>query len=356
MYNLDRHTWQPKLHKKTDYMYIGWNEKDQLRSLYYSGRDWKHWHRREQEIDETMGCMGPCRFMSAKTFWDLGGCDEKHGSWGSEGIEWACKAWLSGGKMIVNKKTWFAHWFRGSDGGFPYRITSGDVNRARRHAENMWLKNKWEGQKYPFAYMINKFNPPTWDNYGKGVFIHVPKTAGLSVEKALNLEVLRNKPERWNGKTHVSFGHVVDRRIPHDLTDKFVFSFVRNPYDRAVSNWRYSTKGEITFKQYLKNLDKMHWHHRMAQAAWHRKKVDFVGKFENFEEDLRHIAKILNIELGDIPHVNASKHGPYWAYYDTECRDIVRERFKEDFEKYGYVDNLLQQQPCCEGHSEGCTG
>lgn len=169
MYNLDVHNWTPKFHKKTDYMYIGKNEKNQLRSLYYSGREWKKWHNKEELLGETMGLMGPCRFMSADTYWKLGGCDERHGSWGSEGIEWACKAWLSGGRLIVNKKTWFAHWFRGSDGGFPYHITQRDVDKARTHAENLWLNNAWEGQVRPFQWLLAKFSPPGWterDIYG----------------------------------------------------------------------------------------------------------------------------------------------------------------------------------------------
>ncbi len=167
MYNLDRHTWTPKLRKKTDYMYIGFNERGELRSLYYGGEQWKEMHRRPELLDETMGMMGPCRFMSAKTFWDLGGCDEGHGSWGSEGIEWAMKAWLSGGRLMVNKKTWFAHWFRASDGGFPYAIKQSDIDKARMYAENLWLQDKWPGQKRPFKWLIEHFNPPGWDNYMK---------------------------------------------------------------------------------------------------------------------------------------------------------------------------------------------
>lgn len=165
MYNLDRHKWLPKKHKKTDYMYIGFNERGELRSLYYGGEMYKEMHRRPQLLDETMGMMGPCRFMSAKTFWDLGGCDEGHGSWGSEGIEWAMKAWLSGGRLMVNKKTWFAHWFRASDGGFPYKIHQSDIDKARVYAESMWLQDKWPKQKRSITWLIEHFNPPGWDNF-----------------------------------------------------------------------------------------------------------------------------------------------------------------------------------------------
>src|SRR5512146_502712 len=51
MYNLDTATWTPKLHKRTDYMYIGFNEKAELRTLYYDRQP-----DNEREIDETMSC------------------------------------------------------------------------------------------------------------------------------------------------------------------------------------------------------------------------------------------------------------------------------------------------------------
>lgn len=45
-----------------------------------------------------------------------------YGSWGNQGIEVACKTWLSGGRVLVNHNTWYAHMFRtqGAEFGFPY--------------------------------------------------------------------------------------------------------------------------------------------------------------------------------------------------------------------------------------------
>lgn len=198
MYNLDVKTWLPKLKKRTDYMYIGFNEKNQLRSLYYSGNEWKRQHRKTEELDDTMGCMGPCFFMHKDRFWELGGCDEGHGSWGSQGIEVACKAWLSGGRLVVNKKTWFAHWFRAGDGGFPYPISQSDVDGARIYAENLWLQDKWPLQKRQFGWLLEKFNPPGWENYMKRV--PEDKKTALNVEMYHHIHVQRNHP-KWKGAT-----------------------------------------------------------------------------------------------------------------------------------------------------------
>jgi cephalosporin hydroxylase len=170
MYNLDVETWTPrfgddyekavKYGKLTDYMYMAINDKGELRAKYYGGNYRKKWDKNKL-IDETMCCMGPGFFMHRERFWELGGCDESHGSWGQQGIEVACKAWLSGGKLMVNKKTWFAHWFRASV-GWPYEIRQKDIDTARTYSKNLWMNNKWEKQTRTFEWFVEKFNPPGW--------------------------------------------------------------------------------------------------------------------------------------------------------------------------------------------------
>ena len=103
--------------------------------------------------------------MHKDRFWELGGCDEGHGHWGQQGIEVACKAWLSGGRLVSNKNTWFAHFFRGGgvpDGhksGFPYSISQRQVDRARSYSEDLWLNNKWEKRQRTMEWFVKKFNP-----------------------------------------------------------------------------------------------------------------------------------------------------------------------------------------------------
>ena len=121
-----------------------------------------------------MCCMGPGWFMHKDRFWELGGCDEGHGGWGQQGVEVALKAWLSGGALMVDKRTWFAHWFRGGEQplglgkGFPYRITGRDQENARKYSRNLWLGNKWPQQTRTIEWLIEKFQPPTWTKNGNG--------------------------------------------------------------------------------------------------------------------------------------------------------------------------------------------
>jgi len=112
------------------------------------------------DICDVMTSLGACFFMERERFWELGGLDEDHGSWGNFGIEIAFKSWLSGGRHIVNRRTWFAHLFRTrADFSFPYQISGADQDYARRYSRNLWMGNRWPGQTRPLSWLIDKFAP-----------------------------------------------------------------------------------------------------------------------------------------------------------------------------------------------------
>jgi glycosyltransferase involved in cell wall biosynthesis len=116
------------------------------------------------DLVETMSIQGSCFLVTRDKYFELELCDENHGSWGQQGVEVALKTWLSGGRVIVNKKTWYAHMFRtqGGDFGFPY--PNPGIARAREYSRNLWLMNSWDKAKYPLEWLIEKFAPvPDWD-------------------------------------------------------------------------------------------------------------------------------------------------------------------------------------------------
>jgi len=163
MYNLDIETWKPKFHKLTDYMYISSPTAEKpFRAEYYTGSEYRRVHSNPKLIDDTMACMGPCWFMHKDRFFEQGGCDEGHGGWGGMSVEVSLKAWLSGGSLKVNKKTWFAHYFRGGV-GFPYHISGHDVDKARKYSQDLWLNDKWDKATRKLQWVVDKFQPPTWE-------------------------------------------------------------------------------------------------------------------------------------------------------------------------------------------------
>jgi len=153
------YVWKPRLHKKTDFMYFDKNLKVQY---------WYRYTKRPEakgDIVDIMNGVGACWFQHRDRFLELGGLDEEHGSWGQVGVEVGCKAWLSGGRHVVNRKTWFAHMFRTTkEFTFPYQIKGSDQENARKYSRDLWTNDKWPQQKRSFKWLLEKFAPvPTWE-------------------------------------------------------------------------------------------------------------------------------------------------------------------------------------------------
>lgn len=122
-------------------------------------------------IADTMSCIGCCFLMDRRRFKRLGGMSEGHGSWGAYGTELACKAWLSGGRIVTNLDTWISHLFRtgnfGKDGesSWPYPIDQRDIDKARKFSRDLWMNNAWPQQTRPLSWLVEKFWPvPGWDD------------------------------------------------------------------------------------------------------------------------------------------------------------------------------------------------
>lgn len=128
----------------------------------------------QQPIHDTMCLLGACWAIRRERYFELNICDESMGSWGNQGVEVACKTWLSGGELKVNQHTWFAHFFRVGGLGFPYP-EGGRKERAVARSKALFLENKWDKQVYPLSWLIEKFAPvpdfgdnsPVWQQVKK---------------------------------------------------------------------------------------------------------------------------------------------------------------------------------------------
>jgi glycosyltransferase involved in cell wall biosynthesis len=164
-------------------MRIIWNPKTNPQSTaYYFDKDlhfqyWNHWGKRQTgDLTETMSAQGSCFMITKKRYLELNICDESWGSWGNQGTEVALKTWLSGGRLVVNRKTWYAHCFRtqGGDFGFPYELSGREVEHARQCSRDIFLNNKWDKAIHPLSWLIDKFKPPTWEikSMSKGIIYY----------------------------------------------------------------------------------------------------------------------------------------------------------------------------------------
>lgn len=157
----------------------------------------QYWGDRKPEGDlvETMSIPGSCFMLTREKYLELDICDETYGSWGQQGVEVACKTWLSGGRMMVNKKCWYAHMFRTTkEFTFPWPASGSAQEKARELSKDIWFNNKWPKAIHDFKWLIDKFSPvPGWEEITKGIVYYTdneldPKIMKLCQDQLMKIE------------------------------------------------------------------------------------------------------------------------------------------------------------------------
>jgi glycosyltransferase involved in cell wall biosynthesis len=109
-------------------------------------------------LQETMSLQGSFFMCTREKYWSLGLCDESWGSWGMQGSEVALKTWLSGGRVLCNFDTWYAHLFRTQSGfSFPYPQSGRGQHDAIKICQDLFYTNSWDKQKYKLGWLLKKF-------------------------------------------------------------------------------------------------------------------------------------------------------------------------------------------------------
>lgn len=174
-YNIDDEKWE-RGNKITDYMYLSRPERRPPDNPHFwehgfHGILWKEKNRDEElkkkEIDDLMSFQGSCWFMPKKLYDDIGGMEiGTYGYFAQEAQELGNKVWLSGGRVIRNKKTWYAHLHKGKKYGRGYFLSSREIQKSAEATLDIWMNNKWEKQIHDMKWLIDKFSPvPGWENF-----------------------------------------------------------------------------------------------------------------------------------------------------------------------------------------------
>lgn len=108
-------------------------------------------------IDETMLFQGSCYVMSRK-HWDwLGGLQtDGYGEFAQEAIEISLKTWLGGGKVMVNKNTWYAHKHRRF--GRVAKVPSQSIRDGNTFSRDYWLNNRWPDRQHDLQWLLERFS------------------------------------------------------------------------------------------------------------------------------------------------------------------------------------------------------
>lgn len=167
--------WKPRFSKKSNYYRF-----DKTLHFQYWGAFEKRPGVKENDVVPIMSAQGSCFMLTREKYWELDICDERSAGksgWGQQGVEVALKTQLSGGVLVVNKKTWYSHMFRtqGGDFGFPYPISGSEQEFARSFSRDLWLNNKWPLAKMTFEQFLEKWYPiPDWHDERQATEKSVP--------------------------------------------------------------------------------------------------------------------------------------------------------------------------------------
>jgi hypothetical protein len=154
-----------------DYMYLSYPDSapDDFGKSGLNGKVWEEKNRNPELkqilIDDLMSAQGSCWFMKKNYFNELELMDEEnYGTFWNEFQEIGLKCWLSGGRVIVNKKTWYAHLHKGKKYGRGYNLDHKQLDIGATHTRKWFnFKEAWHKQTLPLPWLIEKFWPvPTW--------------------------------------------------------------------------------------------------------------------------------------------------------------------------------------------------
>lgn len=209
----------------------------------------------------------------------------------------------------------------------------------------------------------------------KCIFIEVPKTGSTSIRKIigqppqahLDIKEVKDYIKRSMPDMQLpmySYANLIYKTLPiHQWKNRrseqifnnyFKFGFVRNPWSRTVSLYLrrqgIQMRNKMTFDEFvdwiqLSSDTCRHPSPKRNQLDWFLDEdqnvvVDFIGRFENLEQDWSYIAKQLNIS-SSLPHLNKNdddkKRKHYSEYYTNKTKRIIAQKFAKDIEYFNYT-------------------
>jgi hypothetical protein len=194
----------------------------------------------------------------------------------------------------------------------------------------------------------------------KVIFLHIPKTAGTSIEEFFDKEDRdHNKfyPDVvWGLKDRKYTQHFRYESIKkyyegdEDIERYFKFTFVRNTWDRLLSAYSYLNPNpdKEKFCSYIQNrcinfmngkiYECEHYDSQINYVLQNGKEfLDFIGRFENIQEDFKKLCEKLNINYSKLPFTNVSNRRKCECCYDKKTIEIVGEAYKEEIKYFNFI-------------------
>lgn len=205
------------------------------------------------------------------------------------------------------------------------------------------------------------------------LFVHIAKTGGTSIRVALRGYKWKDPYRiplflcsRMSTLTSHRLGCKFPRHakiiaayemLPKEVFDKlFKFAFVRNPWDLQVSSYHHIRRERPHLLEGIDDFESfLRWKLNPERAYQYiidtsielqsdylvdlkgNRLVDFVGRYENLEEDFEEACNRIGIRPPKLPHKRQAKdRGAYREYYNDETARLVSDHFRQDVEMFGY--------------------
>lgn len=169
----------------------------------------------------------------------------------------------------------------------------------------------------------------------KLAFVHIPKTAGRSIETCLGHRRLSNREPQWHASA-AQYGHFIEMGFR-------TFTVVRNPWDRLVSlNHHITGHGKVVPMTAL--LDMIENRTRRAhflcptQKLWFNAPIDRVLRYEDLADGWRRLCEDFELSPEELPHRNRARHrlADYREYYRDGEAERVERICSWEIERFGY--------------------
>ena len=193
----------------------------------------------------------------------------------------------------------------------------------------------------------------------KFIFIHIPKSAGTSIENALHfysddviqnglikpgrviIEMARKKRVKLDNYRHLSYDKY-KQILGDDINNFFIFSVLRTPYDRIPSLYYHSNINTVSLIQFISSI--VNAYHIVPSVVVEMNMIKtFIGdvkdifflKFETLDSDWKILLNKLNLPYINLEHLNQDRIKNYDNLYkDSRLLKVMEEVFKEELERY----------------------
>lgn len=181
----------------------------------------------------------------------------------------------------------------------------------------------------------------------KCIFIHINKSGGgMSIDSAIGgLKKPEHKCASWY-RQHKNL----------QFRNYFKFAFVRNPWEKVVSQWAFRTqkidKSNLPFLTWVQNptgmvfIPQRRWlvdtnfysnGHPVEDAVTGGEiLVDYVGYYQEFRSEWEYVCSQIGFDPNKLPHLHKSDHGDYRQYYTDEVAEMIGDIYAEDIQEWGF--------------------